>query len=39
VKKHALFSPPDNLKLSGYLGLGVRIILKCALAICEHGKR
>jgi len=37
VKNHALFSP-DNLKRSGDLGLGVRIILKYALAICEQGK-
>ena len=34
---HFFFSP-DNLKHSGNLGLGVRIISKYALAICQQGK-
>jgi len=38
-EKTCTFFSPDNLKHYGNLGLGVRIILKYALAIYEEGKR
>jgi len=38
-EKTCTFFSPDNLKHSGDFGLGVRILLKYALAIYEQGKR